>query len=397
MNIIIYTAGDFPFGDAAANYVRLLCMGLKANKNKVRTRLLRGFWHKQEYKKTYKGIEFKPVFLKKKPKTILLKIVELVGNFIFLPFHIIYDKFKYKANIILLYGIDYPYYTMWFLIAKKCLNILIIRIVADSYNMKAVSPHKLFYFKWILYKLQKKQIDKRFSGIICLTNYLKIEFLKNGVSPNNILVIPHFINLDVSDIPPDMEILNDTSNKICYSGSLNNRNGIFYLLEAFNIIYEKNKKFKLFLIGSVDSLDKKEMDLLNLYKSKFKDSLILTGLVSYERVIGILKSCDLLINPRQECIESEAGFPTKLGEYFSVKKPIISTSTGDISKYFENKRCLILIESNNPQALAEEIISLFKNKINQKELAVNGYKWAIKNLDYIKNAKRTFEFIHNLK
>ena len=152
----------------------------------------------------------------------------------------------------------------------------------------------------------------------------------------------------------------------------------------------------LILIGTSKSLYGDELQRFNSYLEKYKDKIIVTNKLPYEGVISYLKACDILINPRQKSIEAEAGFPTKLGEYFSVKKPVISTNTGDIMHYFRDENCLLISQHDDPLSLVNKINYLYHNRGKGAELAENGYNWAKENLDYIKNAKKLVEFVGNL-
>ena len=62
-----------------------------------------------------------------------------------------------------------------------------------------------------------------------------------------------------------------------------------------------------------------------------------------------------MINPRRKGVLADSGFPTKIGEYFATKIPVISTKIGDLESYFENKKELIFSEPNNPNSIADAI------------------------------------------
>jgi glycosyltransferase involved in cell wall biosynthesis len=129
-------------------------------------------------------------------------------------------------------------------------------------------------------------------------------------------------------------------------------------------------------------------DLLN--------SVRFVGKVSGSEVPKLLSKCDILINPRISGILSEAGFPTKLGEYFATKRPVVATSVGDLRLYFENGNQLILVEPDLPQALTDGITFLIENQQQAIKIGQNGFNWAKFNLDYINNANKLLSFLHAL-
>jgi glycosyltransferase involved in cell wall biosynthesis len=86
---------------------------------------------------------------------------------------------------------------------------------------------------------------------------------------------------------------------------------------------------------------------------------------------------------RPNGIFSEAGFPTKLGEYFACKKPVVITRVGDIPKYFKNEEHIILVEPGN----IESIVNGFEVLINRPNLSdkisKESYVWMDQNLNYL--------------
>jgi glycosyltransferase involved in cell wall biosynthesis len=118
--------------------------------------------------------------------------------------------------------------------------------------------------------------------------------------------------------------------------------------------------------------------------------------MSRDKIPETLLTCDILVNPRKSGVFAEAGFPTKLGEYFSTKKPVISTRVGDIKSYFTDKNELVLVEPDNPDQLSLAIIYLTENKSQAKRIGDNGYGWAIRNLDFKTNTKKLIDFLGSL-
>ena len=101
----------------------------------------------------------------------------------------------------------------------------------------------------------------------------------------------------------------------------------------------------------------------------------------------------MLVNPRQSGEWADAGFPTKLGEYFATKRPVITTKIGDLKDYFTDKKQAIFAEPNKPESIAEAILYLLRNNSESERIGEEGYKWAVRNLEYNNNAKRLIDFI----
>jgi glycosyltransferase involved in cell wall biosynthesis len=106
-----------------------------------------------------------------------------------------------------------------------------------------------------------------------------------------------------------------------------------------------------------------------------------------------LASCDILVLARKNSQYAQAGFPTKLGEYFATEKPVIMTNVGDITNYFTDGKELMIAEADNPDSVAKKIIYLIEHNEESVKIAKNGRKWAEENLDYINNSKKILAFM----
>ena len=168
---------------------------------------------------------------------------------------------------------------------------------------------------------------------------------------------------------------------------------IIDLLDAFDILLQQNKNFQLILIGDLTNVSNNISVKLNYYFEKYPSQIKCTGYLKSSEVASLLANSDILINPRPSGISAEAGFPTKLGEYFAAKKPVIATRVGDLIKYFNDDEILILTEPNNPIDLADKILRLAQDNDKMRKLGSNGYKWMMTNLHYNISALKLIQFI----
>ena len=118
---------------------------------------------------------------------------------------------------------------------------------------------------------------------------------------------------------------------------------------------------------------------------KAGSSVIIHGRIPQDEVQGVLTNADYLIFLRPDRRSSNAGFPTKLGECFSVGTPVISNDTGDLSLYIKNGKNGYLLNSCN----AEELKKLFAQLINSdneryREIRKVARKTAEESFDYRK-------------
>ena len=126
------------------------------------------------------------------------------------------------------------------------------------------------------------------------------------------------------------------------------------------------------------------------------DNITFTGLVSYSLIPELLHSCQILALTRPNGIFAEAGFPTKLGEYFACKKPVVITKVGDMLKYFKNEEHVILVEPENTVSIAKGLEKLISDHKLSEKLSNNAYAWMNKNLNNKNVAINIDHFLNGL-
>ncbi len=385
MNIAVYTFGDFPNGRAGEHFVKQMALGLHQNDLTVEVIRLRGDW--------YSMINDTPIkrsnYLFKKPfKNDFLKIFELIFIILFVPFSLIYRKVYKKNQIILLYGINYAYLVLPFIFWSKILKLKCYRIITDLYRDQTIAPVWWKKPKLFFYDIQFKYFDKYLNGVIVLSNFLYRLCIKNKVSKNRILLVPHFIDLKPHTKPLSVYI---DRNIIGFCGNPSIFNGIIDLIEAFVTLSKYHKNTKLLIIGEVSN------EIIAILKKKKleNEDVIFTGFLQGKELINRLLSCAILVNPRKSGVWADAGFPTKLGEYFATQIPVVTTKVGDLPYYFQDKKEVLFAEPDNPKSLSESILFLLNNPEEGSKIGINGYNWASENLDYVKNSKILANFIRS--
>jgi len=123
---------------------------------------------------------------------------------------------------------------------------------------------------------------------------------------------------------------------------------------------------------------------MELYQSESKrlgihSNVTYTGRLPHSKVICKYKEADSFPLPRPFRLYSQAGFPTKLGEYLITGKPVVTTSTGDIPFYLEDKESAYLVNDGSPDSFAEKVIECIMDKDSSKigsegrQIAINSF------------------------
>lgn len=167
-----------------------------------------------------------------------------------------------------------------------------------------------------------------------------------------------------------------------YSGSLHKWSGFNLLIGALKYIKEEN--FELWVSGPGDNRDLKSA-LKKERRIKF------LGLLNETKLANAYKYADIFINPRPVRMPgNEINFPSKLFDYLSWNKPIISTKTKSLSPAY--KEILHFVE-DNPLAIA----CAMKSYISDKKYYKNKFdKWKRKK-NWNNEAKRLNKFLETLR
>lgn len=136
---------------------------------------------------------------------------------------------------------------------------------------------------------------------------------------------------------------------ILFSGMLSKWGGVDILLEGFKRIPIKN--IELWICGH--GTHKSISDEFN-YDQRIK----FFGFVSNDRLQELSIMADVFINPRPSDINgNKMNFPSKILEYLSYGKPIISTWTAGLSN--EYKDVLIVLDNESPDKISKEIMKVY--------------------------------------
>lgn len=160
-----------------------------------------------------------------------------------------------------------------------------------------------------------------------------------------------------------------------YVGTSAAKDGLDTVLKGFALALEQNSKLRLRIIGPKP----KYFDYDAVFDQLGLDANVeLTGSVSYNEVPQKLLECDTFIMNRTNSEFAKYGYPTKLGEYFACKRPVLMSDGPGFSEDYTDRVEAIKYEVDNPKALADAIIWRYENPQEANTIAQRGYDYAKK-------------------
>jgi len=249
-------------------------------------------------------------------------------------------------DFIIVYNLE-PYLFKTLLYIKKKKNIPIYAMIADIYKGNLRGYHKL-----------AKLCDKIF--------YLSYGFYKESNHPHAYFFEGGFEKYKINMKPqPKKKVL-------LYTGSLGPHGGIDVLLDGFVLV--KNIDAELWICGK--GKNEKLAKLVNQYSN-----IKYFGVVSEEKLQLISNKVYAFVNPRPpDFKENNYNFPSKILEYFSYQKIIISTKTKGLSPEYD--QALEYIEELTPKKIAETIERIlnfndaeYSKKIDMQKIISSSKLW----------------------
>ncbi|MFZ4739780.1 MAG: glycosyltransferase family 4 protein [Bacteroidales bacterium] len=398
--IVFLLHHNFPYGGASANLLRYFALGLANLNNEVEVILPGGNTYKErsERNKTKEGyienVKYKHLCYLNHPDNILGKFVSKICQFLY-PI-VYFSKLKNKKEIDLLITYDVAFTrTLVALIIKLILRKKLIVIIPDFFKKPKRQSSLLKHLKWYDFFLGIRYIVKYADGFIVASNYLKKYIEETVKSQKKIYVFSTLVD------PKKFECNNivkfkENMNTIGYVGNLTFEDGLFDLIKSFTVLNSNYPDTHLLIIGDSTNGHSLIPDLKKyITELGIVNSVTFTGLVPSIEVPELLASCQILVLARKSGILAEAGFPTKLGEYLSCKKPIVVTKVGDIPLYFKNKEHLILVEPDNIDSIVDGLETLINNPEIWDKIVQKAYSWMDNNINYKKATINIDIFLKN--
>jgi len=260
----------------------------------------------------------------------------------------------------------------------SCHNLL-AGIKAKKMGMKYICDHGSSHIKFqsnIMYEEQELTGIKINTGGLVNTKVIEIEqleyencdkifvasqfskrtFVSHGIPESKISVVPY--GVDLTDHYP-VEVGRDNKFRVVYVGALSMRKGIHYLIQAFNFLNIKNSE--LVLIGK-----KCEETEKLLFKYRFNDKIIQTGIISRSEIRAWLSSSDVFVLP-----SIEDGYGLVILEAQACGLPVIATvNTGSLESIQDGINGFI-IPIRSSSAITEKLLYLYKNPDIAKAMGKN--------------------------
>jgi glycosyltransferase involved in cell wall biosynthesis len=405
MNVILVDAIDFPFGGAHSVHVSLFMQGLR--ENNANAFLVIPYGKKREAvaanKKQYGHFDGIPYcfvrYSKKMAKA--LRFFDVFLGAIHTAALLYRRKKSKKLDAVILGGItdiirDSPIILtcaifripMYFWLVEKA------SLLGDSHGLPGFLNKKS-------QQLSERAIPKFARGLLVISTAIKKHYLKY-LPERKILISPILVseNTHNSVNAASVEVVKQKMQQqyvgkrlLVYSGSFGEKDGIYFLIDAFEIIVKKYPDAVFVMTGKHP--DSGVMARVKNYieQRSLQDSIQLPGFVNANELISYNALANVLLACRSNSAFANHGFPWKLGEYCMTERPVIATRVSDIDKYFTDGEDLFIVEPDQPNAIAQKVSFIFENYKHALAVAQKGKQTAVREFNYLSKGADVVSFI----
>lgn len=207
--------------------------------------------------------------------------------------------------------------------------------------------------------------------LIVVNKATKKFLLGQGISPKKIAIISPGIDTNYYQ-----NIHRKTSGRFCFLtvGYLTNRKAVNLIIQALALVIKKNKNISLNIVGGGSNLESLRSLVKKLNLQKY---VVFIGQVPHSQIKTYYRRADVFVSMSR----AESWGQVYLEAMASGLPVIASRNTGS-AEIIKNKKSGILVEKENYQQLAKEMLKLSKNpqlvfdmgKMARK-IAVETYDW----------------------
>jgi glycosyltransferase involved in cell wall biosynthesis len=404
MNLLLVDSIDFPYGGAHSVHVELFIKGLRKNLENIS--LIIPYGSKREAtisnKNKYGHFNCVPYYFVRRNRNIkkTLRFIDIFIGVVKTACLIVHRKKKRKLDAVIISTADLLRDSPVIFACKLChipLYFWFVEKMSLAEDLRGISG----FLNYNSQKLSEKILPRLAKGVIVISSRLKDHYLKY-LPDNKILINPILVSEDMNKIV-NIHVLDKVREKLqqisihkkllVYSGSYGEKDGVFYLIDAFKEIVKKYPETLFIMTGKNHNeliMDKVKDYIINL---NLEGKIQLLGFVNSEDLFCYNYLADILFACRTSSPYANHGFPWKLGEYCMTGKPIIATRVSDIEVYFKDDKNLFIVEPNDSSAIIKKIDYIFNNYEQALMVGEKGKEAALNSFDYIKRTKELSEFI----
>jgi len=209
--------------------------------------------------------------------------------------------------------------------------------------------------RWVLPTMRRSNV------LAVPSSYLETVFKKYQIEAQ---VVPNIIDLERFNMQ-----CQDTDNgnrpfHLIVTRNLEAIYGVPTAIRALKCIKESHPNVKMSIAGS--GPQRNELESM-IHELGLKQEVTLTGRLGPDDMARLYQSADIMLNP-----STVDNMPNSILEALASGVPVVSTHVGGIPDMVRDRETALLIEPENPEAMAQAVLELIENQDQAARLRKNG-------------------------
>lgn len=273
---------------------------------------------------------------------------------------------------------------------------MVVEVNEKPYSCYGSRLTELWFVKGFNLLFYTRIVLPLIDGFVVISNNLD-EYIRDFKSKKSTIIqIPILIDPEPVKIT-DLEIsLNRPF--LLHAGALSDRkDGIIGVFEAFALVNQKSKnKLHFYLTDDVAPLP--VLNKINeiIKNNGLSDLVHFVGRLSESELCYYQQECSMLILNKPDNEQNKYNFSTKLAEFLRLKKPVIFTPVGEMTKYLKDNVNAFEVPVDNPVFLADKIMLIIENDANAQQIALNGFSLVNAELNYLVHCRRLKHYFSDI-
>jgi glycosyltransferase involved in cell wall biosynthesis len=258
-------------------------------------------------------------------------------------------------------------------------------VLADEYEQNKKNGYESLRnriannFMHRLAKLEEKTAHNS-TLIVTISNYSLEKIQKHyAIDPGKIRIVPNGVdtekfkpNENIQAVRKQFELGNEPT--VLFVGSLIQRKGLHFLVEAAKKIVKEQPDTKFLIVG--EGPIKKQLTV-SIESSSLLDSFKFLGNVKDDLLPSIYNCADVFVLP-----SVQEGQGIVLLEAQASGKPVVAFDVGGVDETVRNNETGLLVERGNSDALEEGLMKLLSDKPLREKIGAKGREFVTENFTW---------------
>jgi glycosyltransferase involved in cell wall biosynthesis len=166
-----------------------------------------------------------------------------------------------------------------------------------------------------------------------------------------------------------------------------------FIEEVMRLVWEKHPSCRLIVTGWPEGSDP---PALRAHAEDLEGRVIMAGFVARPELLRLYRQSSVLLAPLFGDIRSEARFPTKIAEYLSSGRPVVTSSVGEVSRYLTDGETAFVAATSDAGSFARKICEALEHPAKADAIGEAGSRLAASEFDYLMHAERFETFLRGV-